>query len=103
MARYFRPCYSLPPATLSAPVQHRSASPSSRQPWAASLPAIFSANIATGVSMPTSVLVAILKKQLQLDLSLYKILQMLSVAIFEKSPILQAFLNFDAPLPAHNS
>ncbi len=36
------------------------------------------------------VLVAIIKKQLKLDLSLYTILQILSVALFEKTPILEA-------------
>ena len=36
------------------------------------------------------VLVAIVKKQLNLDTSLYKILQILSVTIFEKVPILEA-------------
>jgi len=44
------------------------------------------------------VLVAILKKRLGLDLSLYKILQILSVTIFEKSPILQGFLDLDDQL-----
>ena len=37
------------------------------------------------------VLVAILKKRLQLEPSLYQILQVLSVTLFEKGPILQAF------------
>ena len=37
------------------------------------------------------VLVAMVKKRLNLDLSLYTILQILSVSIFEKTPILQAF------------
>jgi transposase len=37
------------------------------------------------------VLVAIVKKRLGLDLSLYAILQILSVGLFEKTPILQAF------------
>ena len=45
------------------------------------------------VAISVYVLVAILKKQLQLDLSLYKILQILSVTIFEKSPISLAFRN----------
>ncbi|MFH1090547.1 MAG: IS4 family transposase, partial [Pseudomonadota bacterium] len=36
------------------------------------------------------VLVAIVKKRLNLTLSLYTILQILSVTLFEKSPILQA-------------
>ncbi|PYU69498.1 MAG: hypothetical protein DMG49_13215 [Acidobacteria bacterium] len=38
--------------------------------------------------------VAIIKKQLGLDLSLHKILQVLSITIFERSPILQGFSNF---------
>ena len=36
------------------------------------------------------VLVAIVKKELKIDLSLYTILQILSVSLFEKTPILQA-------------
>jgi hypothetical protein len=36
------------------------------------------------------VIVAIVKKQLKLDLSLYTILQILSVTLFEKTPILEA-------------
>ncbi len=47
------------------------------------------------VAISVYVLVAILKKQLQLDLSLYKILQILSVTIFEKSPILLAFSQYN--------
>jgi hypothetical protein len=38
-------------------------------------------------------LVAILKKHLALDLSLYKILQILSLTLFEKTPILQVISN----------
>jgi hypothetical protein len=38
--------------------------------------------------------VAVVKKRLGLDLSLYKILQILSVTIFEKTPILEGSLNF---------
>jgi hypothetical protein len=45
------------------------------------------------VALSVYVLVAIVKKQLGLDLSLYKILQILSVTIFEKTPILQGFSN----------
>jgi hypothetical protein len=47
------------------------------------------------IALSVYVLVAIAKKQLNLDLSLYKILQILSVSIFEKSPILQVFSEFD--------
>ena len=39
------------------------------------------------------VLVAIIKKHLSLDLSLYKLLQILSVTLFEKTPILQVISN----------
>ena len=39
------------------------------------------------------VLVAIVKKRLNLDLSLYTILQILSVSLFEKTPILRALSN----------
>jgi Domain of unknown function (DUF4372)/Transposase DDE domain len=46
------------------------------------------------VALSVYALVAIIKKQLGLDLSLYKILQILSVTIFEKSPILEGFSNF---------
>lgn len=48
------------------------------------------------VAISVYVLVAIMKKQLQLDLSLHKILQILSVTIFEKTAILQHFSEFDA-------
>src|SRR5258708_6412328 len=51
------------------------------------------------VAMSIYVLVAIVKKQLRLDLSLYKILQILSVTVFEKTPILQGFSNFGDELP----
>jgi hypothetical protein len=40
-------------------------------------------------------LVAIVKKKVELDLSLYKILRVLSVTIFEKTPLLQGFSYFD--------
>jgi Domain of unknown function (DUF4372)/Transposase DDE domain len=53
------------------------------------------------VALSVYVLVAIVKKRLGLDLSLYKILQILSVTIFEKTPILEGFSNFsDGPLDA---
>ena len=37
------------------------------------------------------VLIAIVKKELQLDTSLYTCLQILSVSVFEKTPLLSAF------------
>jgi len=39
------------------------------------------------------VLIAILKKQLGIEHSLYTMLQVLSVTLFEKTPLLQAFLD----------
>lgn len=43
------------------------------------------------IAISVYVLIAIIKKKLNLKLSLYTILQILSVALFEKIPILQAF------------
>jgi len=51
------------------------------------------------VAITVYVLVAILKKQLNLDLSLYKILQILNVTIFEKSPILLGFSHYHDQIP----
>ena len=42
------------------------------------------------IAIAVYVLVALVKKQLHLDLSLYTILQILSVTLFEKTPILEA-------------
>ena len=47
------------------------------------------------VAIAVYVLVAIVKKQLGLELSLYKILQILSVTIFEKTPISEGFSSFN--------
>ena len=41
--------------------------------------------------MSVYVLVAIVKKRLNLDASLYTLLQIFSLTLFEKMPILQAF------------
>ena len=46
------------------------------------------------VALSVYVLVAVVKKRLGLDLSLYQILQILSVTIFEKTPILEGSFNF---------
>jgi len=46
------------------------------------------------IAISVYVLVAILKKQLNLDLSLYTILQILSLTPFEKAPILQVLTEF---------
>src|SRR4030043_1742926 len=47
------------------------------------------------IAITVYVLVAIIKKQLKLSLSPYTILQILSVTLFEKIPLLKAFLDFD--------
>jgi len=47
------------------------------------------------IAISTYLLVAILKKELRLNQSLYTILQVLSVSLFEKSPILSAFVSSD--------
>lgn len=54
------------------------------------------------VAISIYVLVAIVKKQLRLDLSLSKILQILSVTIFEKTPILEGFSKSNERLPEHD-
>jgi hypothetical protein len=43
------------------------------------------------IAIATYLLVAILKKRLGLEATLYQILQVLSITLFEKTPILQAF------------
>ena len=43
------------------------------------------------IAVSVYVLVAIVRKRLGLEASLYQILQILSVTLFEKTPILQAF------------
>ena len=47
-------------------------------------------------------MVAILKKQLGIEASLYRILQ-LSVTVFEKTPILQVLEGLDSQLPLPRS
>ena len=47
------------------------------------------------IAISVYVLVAIVKKRLNLNLSLYIILQILSVTLFEKVPILQVLTSFD--------
>ena len=42
------------------------------------------------IAVPVYVLVAIVRKRLGLDVSRYQILQILSVTLFEKMPILQS-------------
>ena len=45
------------------------------------------------IAISTYVIIAIMKKQLNLEISLYTILQFLSVSIFEKVPLKQALTN----------
>ena len=47
------------------------------------------------IAISIYVLVAIMKKRLKIDLSLYTILQVLSISLFEKMPILQALTTDD--------
>jgi hypothetical protein len=47
------------------------------------------------IAISVYVLVAIIKKQLKLDLSLYTILQIFSITLFEKMPILQTLTETD--------
>ena len=48
------------------------------------------------IAVSVYVLVAIVRKRLGLESSLYQILQILSVALFEKTPLLQALQPFDS-------
>lgn len=48
------------------------------------------------IALSTYVLVAIVKKELCLEKSLYEILQILSLTLFEKTPLLQVFSNKNA-------
>ena len=47
------------------------------------------------IAISIYVLVAIVKKRLNLDGGLYRILQILSVSVFEKTPILEALADVD--------
>jgi IS4 transposase len=47
-------------------------------------------------AVSTYVLIAIVKKELHLHASLYTLLQVLSVSVFEKMPLMQAFSRTDS-------
>ena len=47
------------------------------------------------IAVSVYILVAIVKKRLNLDASLYTLLQILSVTLFEKKPLQQAFAASD--------
>jgi hypothetical protein len=49
------------------------------------------------IAISMYVLLAIIRKRLRIELSLYSMTQILSVTLFEKMPILQAFSNISAP------
>jgi hypothetical protein len=51
------------------------------------------------IAVSVFVLVAIVRKRLGLELSLYQILQILSVTLFEKTPVLQALQPIDSQDP----
>ena len=55
------------------------------------------------IAISVYVLVAIVKKQLKLEGSLYRILQILSVSLFEKTPILQALSLSDYEIQLTNA
>ncbi len=55
------------------------------------------------IAISTYLLVAILKKRLRIEQPLYTILQILSVSLFEKTPILQAFQAWDYETEIHQS
>jgi len=48
------------------------------------------------IAISVYVLVAIKKKQMNLNLSLYTILQIFSITLFEKTPILQVLTDTDS-------
>ena len=54
------------------------------------------------IAISVYVLVAIIKKQLKLEVSLYTILQILSVSIFEKTPFLQMVTNRGVVVSQYN-
>lgn len=55
------------------------------------------------IAISTYLLVAIVKKELRLESSLYTILQVLSLSLFERMPILQAFAETDSQAETNDS
>jgi hypothetical protein len=55
------------------------------------------------IAVSVYVLVAIIRKRLGLEASLYQILQILSITLFEKAPILQALQASDSQSDLPNS
>jgi transposase len=54
------------------------------------------------IAVSTYLLVAIMKKMLKIEQSLYTILQVLSVSIFERKPILQVFTDTECLTPVYH-
>ena len=54
------------------------------------------------IAISTYLLIAIIRKRLQIELPLYTILQILSVSLFEKSPLLEALTDFDYTFKGSN-
>ena len=54
------------------------------------------------IAVSVYVLVAIVRKRLELEASLYQILQVLSLALFEKTPILRALQTADYENDLHD-
>ena len=52
------------------------------------------------IAISVYVLVAIVKKELRIERSLYEILQVLSLTLFEKTPLIQALTTQNSPFPA---
>ena len=55
------------------------------------------------IAISIYVLIAIVKKQLKLEHSLYTILQIFSVTVFQKTPILQALSNIECESESYNN
>jgi len=55
------------------------------------------------IAVSTYLLIAIVKKMLKIELSLYTILQILSVTVFEKMPILQVLTDSDFTIPIYDN
>ena len=55
------------------------------------------------IAVSVYVLVAVIRKRLSLEASLYQILQILSVTLLEKVPILQALQASDSHLDSHEN
>jgi hypothetical protein len=55
------------------------------------------------IALSTYLLIAILKETLQLDKDLYRILQILSVSLFEKTSTIQALLTSDCTIDTHEN